>query len=488
MATCKLVLGGPGSGKTQRLLGIMEEELAHGIEPGRIAYVSFTRAAVHEAIERMALRFRLTSKDLPYCRTIHSLTFYVGGLCKGRVLGPEHVEELSKYLGVRIKARNPWEVGEAMLEDDGTRGVFLEGLARSMCRPLREIWEKSDERLSWHWLEWCAESLRKFKREQCLLDYTDMLEHYVAAGDPVDVDVAIIDEAQDLTMLQWKVVRKAFGGAQRLYISGDDDQAIYRWAGAAVDEFLALEADAVEVLPCSYRLAPAIFEYSQSIIRLVGKRFEKHFDPVPGREGAVIRYGSLDQLDIEPWRSWLLLARNRRDLTHYHALLKRRGLPYVSRMGPSVKPEEARAVEGWRKLQAGGAVSGAVANAICMLCGSAERFDPNAQISGFSSLDLTNRWYNCMVQMEAPTRAYYTSVLENGFSLTARPTIQIETIHGVKGAEADEVVLLTNLSKRTYRNFLNRPDDEIRVWYVGATRTRSNLHIVEHTQAHRYPF
>jgi superfamily I DNA/RNA helicase len=466
----------------------MEEELARGTEPARLAYVSFTRAAIREAVERMVARFPLTGRDLPYCRTIHSLTFFVGGLCRGRVLGPEHVEELSKYLGVRIQTRNPWEVGEEILDDDGTRGIFLEGLARSMCRPLREVWETSDERLSWQWLEWCAESLRKFKREQCLLDYTDMLEAYVAAGDPVDVDVAIIDEAQDLTMLQWQVVRKAFGGAKRLYISGDDDQAIYRWAGAAVDEFLALKADAVEVLPCSYRLAPAIFEYSQSIIRHVGNRFAKHFSPVPGREGRVIRYGSLEQVDIEPWRSWLLLARNRRDLAQYHVLLKRRGLPYISRMGPSVNAEDARAIEGWLALQAGGSISGALANLICARAGAAERFEPDAQISRFSSLDFTKRWYNSMVRMEPSKRAYYSAILENGFSLTAPPTIHVETIHGVKGAEAEEVVLLTNLSKRTYRNFINRPDDEIRVWYVGATRTRSNLHIVEHTQAHRYPF
>lgn len=488
MATCKLVLGGPGAGKTQRLLSIMEEELSRGVEPGRIAYVSFTRAAVHEAVERMAARFRLTSRELPYCRTIHSLTFFVGGLCRGRVLGPEHVEELAKYLGVRIKTRNPWEVGEELMDDDGTRGIFLEGLARSMCIPLREVWEASDEKLSWYWLEWCADSLRKFKREQCLLDYTDMLETYLAAGDPVDVDVAIIDEAQDLTMLQWKVVRKAFSGAQRVYISGDDDQAIYRWSGAAVDEFLSLKADEVEVLPCSYRLAPEVFSYSQAVIRQVARRFAKDFSPVTGREGRVIRYGGLEQVDLEPWRSWLLLARNRRDLAQYHVLLQRRGIPYLSRKGSSVNPEDARAIEGWLSLQAGGAVKGDLANLICSRAGSSERFDEAASISHFSSLDLTNRWYNSMVQMDAPKRAYYSAILANGGSLTAPPRVQIETIHGVKGAEADEVVLLTNLSARTYRNLIHHPDDEIRVWYVGATRTRSNLHIVGHTQSHRYPF
>ena len=58
------------------------------------------------------------------------------------------------------------------------------------------------------------------------------------------------------------------------------------------------------------------------------------------------------------------------------------------------------------------------------------------------------------------------------------PRINLSTIHGVKGGEQDNVVLLTDLSRNTQRNYENNPDDENRLFYVGATRTKSHLHII----------
>lgn len=59
--------------------------------------------------------------------------------------------------------------------------------------------------------------------------------------------------------------------------------------------------------------------------------------------------------------------------------------------------------------------------------------------------------------------------------MSAPPRIRLSTIHGSKGGEADEVVLLTDMAPRTHREALERPDDEARVWYVAATRARQTL-------------
>jgi len=40
------------------------------------------------------------------------------------------------------------------------------------------------------------------------------------------------------------------------------------------------------------------------------------------------------------------------------------------------------------------------------------------------------------------------------------------------------VVLLTDLSRNTQRNYENNPDDENRLFYVGATRAKNHLHII----------
>ncbi len=71
-----LILGGPGAGKTNRLLTLMEEHLEAGVPPERIGFVSFTRKAAEEARERAKKKFGLTGDDLPFVRTLHSLCYF----------------------------------------------------------------------------------------------------------------------------------------------------------------------------------------------------------------------------------------------------------------------------------------------------------------------------------------------------------------------------------------------------------------------------
>ena len=67
----------------------------------------------------------------------------------------------------------------------------------------------------------------------------------------------------------------------------------------------------------------------------------------------------------------------------------------------------------------------------------------------------------------------------NGEALNKDPRIQLSTIHSVKGGERQNVVLLSDLSHNTNKSYEKNPDDENRLFYVGATRTKENLHIVQ---------
>ena len=64
-------------------------------------------------------------------------------------------------------------------------------------------------------------------------------------------------------------------------------------------------------------------------------------------------------------------------------------------------------------------------------------------------------------------------------SLTVEPTINLSTIHGAKGGEADNVMMLTDLSRKSQEAMEKDSDDECRVFYVAATRVRNSLHIVQ---------
>ena len=88
-----------------------------------------------------------------------------------------------------------------------------------------------------------SEELKKYKREKGLKDFTDLLEEFIQKESHNKFKVLFIDEAQDLSLLQWDMVRKIWDSAEKTYIAGDDDQAIFKWAGADVDHFIALKEE-----------------------------------------------------------------------------------------------------------------------------------------------------------------------------------------------------------------------------------------------------
>jgi len=108
--------------------------------------------------------------------------------------------------------------------------------------------------------------LERFKKEKNLKDFTDLLEDFIEKEIPSSFEVLFIDEAQDLSLLQWEMVRHLWKYAKKTYIAGDDDQAIFKWAGADVDHFIALkeEVNDIKVLDQSYRIPGGpIHELSQ---------------------------------------------------------------------------------------------------------------------------------------------------------------------------------------------------------------------------------
>jgi superfamily I DNA/RNA helicase len=87
-------------------------------------------------------------------------------------------------------------------------------------------------------------------------------------------------------------------------------------------------------------------------------------------------------------------------------------------------------------------------------------------------------WYEAFDQAPSRSIRYIRRMRENGEKLNSSPRITLSTIHGVKGGEQDNVVLLTDLSRNTQINYEKNPDDENRLFYVGATRTKTHLHII----------
>ena len=93
-------------------------------------------------------------------------------------------------------------------------------------------------------------------------------------------------------------------------------------------------------------------------------------------------------------------------------------------------------------------------------------------------LNTKKTWYECFDNAGSKRITYIRKMRANGESLKEGARIKLSTIHSVKGGEEDNVVILPDLTHSTQLSYERNKDDENRLFYVGATRTKEHLHIV----------
>ena len=96
-------------------------------------------------------------------------------------------------------------------------------------------------------------------------------------------------------------------------------------------------------------------------------------------------------------------------------------------------------------------------------------------------------WYDVFEGISVKERSYIRAMLRRGEKITQEPRIRISTIHAAKGGEATNVILLTDISSRVFKSYQQNPDDESRVFYVGLTRAKENLFLIEPQTQKYYP-
>ena len=299
------------------------------------------------------------------------------------------------------------------------------------------------------------------------------------------MDVAIVDEAQDLSALQWAVIERAFANAKELWIAGDDDQSIYRWSGADEQKFMSLPYRR-EILPISYRLPAAIFEFGQSIIQRVKHRYPKEVRS--GRPGGNVEWvAKAEEVDFSKG-TWLVLARTRNQLSHLEMVMRGQGVLYMSCGVKSADDADIRAIAAYEQLRAGWRIEGK--DAVLAMRAAGMRTVEVDETLTFTAAELggdfTPIWHDALIKIPLDDREYYLACRRRGEHLTEDPRIRIDTIHGSKGAEADHVLLLTDLTYRVQRGYEREPDNEHRVFFVGATRARESLTLVVPQTAYGY--
>ena len=502
----EIILGPPGTGKTTTLINLVEEELQRGTPPDRIGYLSFTKKAAAEAQDRARARFGLQREDLPYFSTLHALCYRQLGLRRGDVLEGRRMQAFGEYAGIQLSDRVS-EDGTTFGFQRGERALFMEHLARVRCVPLRQQFDDCDDELDWPFVQDIDRRLRVYKAAHGLLDYTDMLSEFLRGGTCPRLDVLIGDEAQDMSSLQWLVFWKLAAGCRRVAVAGDDDQAIYVWAGADVQHLIEMPGD-VRVLGQSWRVPPAVQRVADRLTSVMGRRREKEWRPRADAAGEVTRVPALYDADVsDEWREGtetppvLVLVRNTYLIkTHVAPLLRSRGVVYEYRGRPSLSLGLVQAARQWERLRRGEPLTGSELHDVLEWMSAGVGFARGTKTWAERQGDglVTMRelrdgrrllrddvWFDAFDRAPTEDKQYVRRARRAGESLRGRPRVMISTIHSAKGGEADHVVLLKEMAARTHREAELRPADEARVWYVATTRARSKLTIVDAERGNR---
>jgi len=487
------VIGPPGTGKTQTLLNKVIEYKNAGTPLDRIGYFAFTRKAAYEARDRFLETFpHLTKKNIKHFRTLHSFAFRYQGLQEENVMQEEHYKIIGEKCGLKIKY--------ATYEKNEFNGIFTsnsEYLSLINLAIVRNISVLNQLDRNEHLgkierdkIQVVAKHIEDYKNTYKLIDYNDMLNRFIDQIQLPDAkvpefDVIFIDEAQDLSLLQWKMIKALQPHTKDIYIAGDDDQAIFGWAGADVDSFINF--DAVEIpLKQSKRVPRAIHTRAlQRLDNIKLGRLDKPWNTPTAEEGNIKSFFSINPINLSKG-DWYILARTNDLLKPILKDMRRRGLYFETKDGRSISESLYRDIINWEEWKKGKEFTTIEVQRLL------ERFDKKFEetddklfkldeLKTKYKLDPRLQWYDAFTAVTPHMKTYIRAMRNNGEDLRLKPRIKVLTLHGSKGGEATNVIILQNQTRNTIKGAtktIMKQDEEQRVWYVGLTRCSKNLFLI----------
>ncbi len=308
-----LVLAGAGSGKTRVITHKIARLIQAGLAPGTIAAITFTNKAAAEMRERARSLIGKAAKEVLIC-TFHALGVRMlrqDGAALGlkpqfSILDSDDVTSLLKDAGGSIDAATArawqWTISRWKSE-----GLNAEGAAA--------IAADDSERIAARVMARYEERLAAYQS----VDFDDLislplklLQQHDAARQKWQTLLGhvLVDEYQDTNATQYELLKLLVGGKPasqaRFTAVGDDDQSIYGWRGATLDNLKKLPLDfptlKVIKLEQNYRSTSAILRAANNVIALNPKLFPKNLWSDLG-EGEPVRVADADSEEHEAERT-----------------------------------------------------------------------------------------------------------------------------------------------------------------------------------------
>ena len=280
-----MVLAGAGSGKTRVIIHKVARLLQSGLQPANIAAITFTNKAAKEMRERAKASVGPRAAGKLAVSTFHSL-------------GVRMLREDGERIGLKPNF--------SILDSDDVLGVLRDAGATTDAALARRwqwaisLWKNQgldsagarsaaaddDERVAAQIMQRYEERLAAFQA----VDFDDLIslpckllqrDETARAKWQAQFGHVLVDEYQDTNAVQYELLKLLVGPAQqaRFTAVGDDDQSIYGWRGATIDNLKRLPQDfpSLSVIPLeqNYRSTGAILRAANHVISGNPKLFEK---------------------------------------------------------------------------------------------------------------------------------------------------------------------------------------------------------------------
>lgn len=467
---------------TRRLIEEVSKELETR-RPEELAFVTFTRKGAEEGLRRVCSKLMFEPEDLPYFRTLHSLTFHALNLKGTQMFGRLDQRKFNKEFGYNVN-RCEVDTGKVAATTDSLYLDFYD-MERSGALTSKQLAEADIEKAYYNQI---VRDYEAYKAREEKVDFFDCLIKYVENGEALPVKVAMIDEAQDITALQWKVIDKAFRKAEKIIIAGDDKQSIYAYSGARPDFLIQLSKQfPVEHLSKSYRIPYSVYRLSVAITNFIGEKTEQKAEPrMENGEGMIMQLNELDRIlnfldesciKNDPDKTaWYILARNNCFLEEPKKVLEEALIPYWTAEGffmggeimKRLKDYENFKMEGYRDPK------------------KKEDFQRK-----FGIEDFTQPFTETNLFTEGRKWVYASYIEKYGLKKLEEmckwnPQVLVSTIHHVKGGEAKNVAIMLDTTRKTKGNVFENIDEELRILYVGVTRAKENLFLIDSKNGEGY--
>ncbi len=303
-----LVLAGAGSGKTRVLVHRIAWKIqVDGLSPYSILAVTFTNKASREMRERIDELLGMSLRGM-WVGTFHGLAHRLLKAHWRDVNLPENFQILDSDDQLRLVKRvmramdldeQRWPPKQAQWwingqKDEGLRASHIqEGgdpYLATMLRIYRE-YEATCERLGViDFAELLLRALELWKNKP------DVLEHYQQRFQHI-----LVDEFQDTNAVQYAWLRILAGKVSAVTAVGDDDQSIYGWRGAKVENILSYERDFADThtvkLEQNYRSTSNILNAANAVIAKNAERLGKSLWTDAGEGEAIALYAAFNEHD-----------------------------------------------------------------------------------------------------------------------------------------------------------------------------------------------